>query len=210
MPFTYRITDTGENIWRLDTLFENLEQLYRDCNIDEPKEIIDAIRIMKSSILNPSSHDDVKSPIYGKELKDGINVVTALEGLPKINREKLINAGTHLFIEIPNKKYSMKFRNTQDIFVVITFDGSKLLSSLKCEIIQWTLDGIDFGIFAKDGTVKPLDFINVEKSKQERTLDELINGICKSLAITTTYTLEEQYGLIKVSAKSLQELRDEA
>lgn len=190
LPETYKITSNGEAITELEGLIQKLVQLYIDCNIAKPHELIDSLKICRKALLNPTSHDDLKSPLYRSEIEDAFKIIANLKTLEKIDRCLVLNAGQKLSINFPDDAYSMELELCDNMFST-RCSSTKSLSSAKYWIKRWTHKGIDFGT-TTDGKVSAMPEGKINNTiKQERTLEEIFRGINKSTGITIPPDLYE-------------------
>lgn len=182
LPDTYRIGNGGESITELEELIQQLNRLYEDSNIAKPQALIEALKIYRKALLNPSSHDDLKSPIYRREIQDAFNLVRQLQSLPKLNIRKVLDAGQKLSIHFPADSYSIEMELCDNLFVT-EHNGSKVLSAAKYIIRKWTYRGVDYG--KKDGTkITSMSQAEIEEiTERKRSLDEIFFGINKSVGI---------------------------
>lgn len=182
LPDTYRIGNGGEPITELEGLVQQLNRLYEDSSIATPQALIDALKIYRKALLNPASHDDLKSPIYRREIKDAFNLVRQSQSLQKLNRQKVLNAGQKLSINFPADSYSMELELCDNLFVT-EHNGSKVLSAVKFIIKRWTYQGVEYGKKA-GGNIVLMSLAEMEKViEQKRSLDEIFCGINKSVGI---------------------------
>lgn len=190
LPETYKITSNGEAITELEGLIQKLVQLYIDCNIAKPHELIDSLKICRKALLNPTSHDDLKSPLYRSEIEDAFKIIANLKTLEKIDRCLVLNAGQKLSINFPDDAYSMELELCDNMFST-RCSSTKTLSSAKYWIKKWTHKGIDFGT-ETGGKVSAMPEDKIDKTiKQERTLEEIFRGINKSTKIPLPTDLYE-------------------
>lgn len=67
----------------LDRIIQKYEDMCKEFNIPIPQTIQDSKALTKR-VFNPSSHDDLVSPLYKKEIKDAIELVSKLKELSEI------------------------------------------------------------------------------------------------------------------------------
>lgn len=182
LPDTYKIGNGGEPITELEGLIQQLNRLYEDFNIAKPQALIDALKIYRKALLNPSSHDDLKSPIYRREIEDAFHLVRQLQSLYKLDRRKVLDARQKLSINFPADNYSLELELCDNLFVT-EHDGSKVFSAAKFFIKKWTYQGVDYGKNdgAKIVSMPPAEIERV--IEQKRSLDEIFCGINKSVGI---------------------------
>lgn len=176
LPYTYRIDQNSEPITKLDGLMQQLSQLYEDSNIPKPQALLDAIKIYGKALLNPSSHDDIKSPIYRREIKDAFTLVQQLLALQKLGRKKVLNAGQKLSVNFSDDDYVMQLELGDNVFVT-EYNGNRVLSVYKCFIRKWTYKGVDYGK-NESGHIVPMVQAKIDDViAQKRSLDEIFRGI---------------------------------
>lgn len=182
LPDTYKIGNDGEPITELEGLIQQLNRLYEDFNIAKPQALIDALKIYRKALLNPSSHDDLKSPIYRREIEDAFHLVRQLQSLYKLDRRKVLDARQKLSINFPADNYSLELELCDNLFVT-EHDGSKVFSAAKFFIKKWTYQGVDYGKNdgAKIVSMPPAEIERV--IEQKRSLDEIFCGINKGVGI---------------------------
>lgn len=159
-----------------------MNRLYEDSNIAKPQALIDALKIYRKALLNPASHDDLKSPIYRREIEDAFNLVYQLQSLHKFRRRKVLDARQKLSVNFPADGYSMELELCDNLFVT-EHNGSKVLSVAKFVIKKWTYQGVDYG--KKDGfKIVSMSQEEIERvTERKRLLDEIFYGIRKSIGI---------------------------
>lgn len=97
----------------LDPLIKLYKKMLEDFTFDIPKCILELEDLAKR-VLNPSSHDDLISPLYKKELEDTLMVVRKINELDEIQIKKIINGGAILLYELENK-YKVRFNFLKDV-----------------------------------------------------------------------------------------------
>lgn len=180
LPETYKVNEDGSIIQGLENLLNKLEKLFNDCNIDKPQELLDSVRIYRSALLNPSSHNDLKSSIFRKEVKDAFEIVTNLKKLVdnKPIRTLILGKGDSCFYQNSSIKYSAEIELTENLFVV-EYNGKKEFTNHKFKIKKWTVNGVEY-----EHKGKVLDDAQIDSiCSQERTLDDIFKGIKESTQI---------------------------
>lgn len=179
LPTSYKIIEESEGeikLLTLELLIQRFIAYYEDCDITLPKELLNAIKTFKKVVLNPSSHDDIKSPIYKKEIETTFEIVRLLNLEPVITRKLLVEMHTpfkytnternyEAIIELANNLYYYKYGNNHSF------------TRIKYRMMEWVYQGIEHSNM-NDADNKPLapnQIINI--TSQTRTIDEIINGI---------------------------------
>jgi len=98
----------------LDPMIQMFKKMYADFNLVIPDCILTLEELTKR-IFNPSSHDDLVSPLYKKELNDAIIIVSEIKKLPKIEvNETSIKKGSLLEFKY-NEQYEGIYRFLGDV-----------------------------------------------------------------------------------------------
>lgn len=182
MPDTYKIGNCGEPITELEGLIQQLNRLYEDSNIAKPQALIDALKIYRKALLNPASHDDIKSPIYRREIEDAFNLVLQLKYLHQFKRRMALDTRQELSINFPADSYSMELELCDNLFVT-EHNGRKVFSVAKFFIKKWIYQGVDYGKIDGGNIVSFPDEKIKEIIEKERGLKEIFRGINKSVGI---------------------------
>ena len=100
---------------------DSIIQMYKKMCLEFTIDIPDCISILEESrkrVFNPSSHDDLKSPLYKKEIQEAINIVEEVKKLNKIEKNKIINTGSILYYQYQDK-YKARYNFLGDINLYI-------------------------------------------------------------------------------------------
>lgn len=191
LPETYRVDVNGSQLQGLEILIQQLEKLYEDSLHPFPQQLISSLKIYRKIILNPTSHSDLESPLFRREINDAFRLVKELKTIPKIIRSMILAKDDILLIEFPSHSYSMEVTSSNNIFSCV-IDSVKTLSEspLKFYIKKWTMSGTDFGILIS-GVVNRMPQTQIDQIiEQKRELSEIFDGICNTLSITMPMDLE--------------------
>ncbi len=201
LPKTYKINEDCSKVQELENLLKKLEKLFEDCNIPKPKELLDSLKIYRKALLNPSSHNDLKSPIFRKELEEAFKIVGNLE---KLYESEIVQTLIKLFDDktipkfaleqwqichyknIPNN-YDAEIELVNSLFV-IEINKQKKFTSHKFKLKKWTFNGVDYQHEGKVLNNKQIEYI----CKQERTLEEIFVGINQSTKIPIPVNLNSE------------------
>lgn len=129
---------TVGRIDKLETLFDQFKKYIEQCSLDFSP--FTDFTLYKRVVLNPLSHDDIKSPYFKSELEKTFQILDALRALKRI---EIIKAGESLFITKNNSqgvehKFSLE---SKDNFSVIKQDATRVYS--KCAFVtknKWIND----------------------------------------------------------------------
>ena len=180
LPDTLKIDDNGKTIDELEPLMKKLEELFEISDLSKPQELLDAIKIYRKALLNPTSHSDIKSSLFKKEIDEAFEIVNKLNSLPVLKRTLAFNKGDVFRYENVGSSYSIELELADNIFVTEQA-GTKTLSKHRFRIRSWTRNAVEWATDA-NGTLLPVaDRANV--CEQARTLEEVFQGINLSTGI---------------------------
>tara|TARA_R110002111_G_scaffold159453_3_gene226142 strand:- start:514 stop:2337 length:1824 start_codon:yes stop_codon:yes gene_type:complete len=128
---------------KLDTLIDRLRLYYSDIEVEVPIQLIDSIKIYKSVLFNPMSHDDIKSPIYKNDIEDGFKVIDELQKLQLPIKDIVIEKNKSFQIDLPVISYKAEVVVVENVYKVnnngtISFTASKFSFNL------WTRETVNF------------------------------------------------------------------
>ena len=120
----------------LDTIIIKYEQMCKEFKITTNSKDIESLKGYTKRVFNPSSHDDLKSPLYKKEIDDAIKLVKRLKELPTLDIvETPIKKGSLLSFKYDNK-YEVVYRFLGDLTIYKYSDDIKYrddISLVKCK-----------------------------------------------------------------------------
>lgn len=180
LPDTFKIDENGSPIDELEPLMKKLEELFELSGIPKPKELLDAIRIYRKALLNPTSHSDIKSALFKKEINEAFEIVNKLNALPDMKRTLSFNKGDIFRYENVGSSYSIQLELADNIYLT-TYNGAKTLSKHRFKIRTWTRNTVEFAT-DNAGTVMP-QAQRESICDQIRTLEEIFSGINQSTGI---------------------------
>jgi energy-coupling factor transporter ATP-binding protein EcfA2 len=180
LPENYKIDLNGNPINELEPLMKKLEELFDESEIPKPHELIDAVKIYRKALLNPTSHNDLKSSLFKKEIEEAFIIVEKLRSLPEMKRSKIYNKGDIFRYENLEKHYSMQLELADNLYLCV-FNGLKSFSKHKYRIKTWTRNAVEFAT-DEVGNVMPVgDREHI--CEQARPLEEIFHGITQSIGI---------------------------
>lgn len=123
--------ETALTITKLNTLFQKLEKFYKDCGKSLPETIEKSFTLHRDTVMNPFSHDDLKSPIYKQEIERGFGIIKELKELPILKRLQVAHKGDFISLKIVTHDYIIVCELLSDLVLVkhgsqINFLSSKL------------------------------------------------------------------------------------
>lgn len=101
----------------LDSIIQMYKKMCFEFTIDIPN-CISTLEESRKRVFNPSSHDDLKSPLYKKEIQEAITIVKEIKKLKKIEKNKIINTGSMLYYQYQDK-YKARYNFLGDINLYI-------------------------------------------------------------------------------------------
>ena len=98
----------------------------------------------KDIVFNPSSHFDLRSPLYKIEIEKAFEVYDILNAIPKITRELLVGMRGNLLYRNDERDYTANFILRENLYGSY-IDGQPVrLSNPKHSILTYTLNGTVF------------------------------------------------------------------
>ncbi len=211
LPAVYKTSQNKDfgttDITHLETLINNMEQFFKDCNEDLPAEAQEGIRLYKTLVLNPMSHDDPKSPVYRVEIENTFRVVRTLKNLPHIEKVLLLPIHATITYTNPDLNYTTEIELADNLYVVIK-GTDKHFARCKYQLKKWTFQSVEYSnMDITDNQPFQRDKINKICKDDKRSLKEIYTGICKSLDIQGKTCVYEEFQV--GSRGSLQDLLTE-
>lgn len=179
VPKTYLITEN-----ELDGYFNQLIKYYKDCSCDDfiDDKLEQDLYIFKDILLNPASHNDLKSPVYKSEVQRAIEIVKKVYSLPIINRVPILLMGDFLFYYNYEKDYTAQYFIVEDIYSIEIVGHSPRITIPKHKLLTYSFRKKAFvdrnGKKYKDSKIQSL---KADVSK----LTERVDRIRHFLSLTT-------------------------
>ncbi|MEP6850603.1 MAG: AAA family ATPase [Acidobacteriota bacterium] len=148
VPNTYRI-----NVDKLETFIDKLFLYYEECACDDliPAGLKFQLKTFKESVLNPSSHYDLKSPLYRAEIEETFRIIDQVKQLPLIARTLLIGMRSPIFYKNDASNYMAEYMLRENLYKVAIAGYDTRFTDPNSSLIRWTIGGIEFS--KPDGTV---------------------------------------------------------
>jgi len=180
LPNTFKMDSNGALIDELEPLMQKLDELFDLSGIAKPQELIDSIKIYRKALLNPTSHSDIKSSLFRKEINDAFEIVDKLALLPEIERKLVFSKGDIFRYENVGSQYHLQLELADNMYLCI-YSGAKSLSKFRFKIKIWNRNGVDF---ATDNIGSVMPQKQIEKiCEQIRALEDIFEGIRQSIGI---------------------------
>jgi energy-coupling factor transporter ATP-binding protein EcfA2 len=141
IDITYRIEEND-----LEGQIQQLIKYYAACNCEDliSSELLHELKMFKKILLNPSSHYDLRSPLYKAEVQKAFKVVNKLLKIPKIERKLLFGIGAPLYYKNTEKNYKGEYTLIENLYVIKIESGSNRLTNPLHKIKSWELNTIPF------------------------------------------------------------------
>lgn len=209
LPTTYKISEEADGdvkVFSLEMLIQRLELFYDDCGIAFSNDLLNALKIFKKLVLNPSSHDDIKSPIYKKEIDATFDVVRLLEQEPKIIRKLLLEMHTQFKYDNSSKQYQAQIELADNLYYY-KYGNNHSFTKVKFFMADWSFKGIRYSNMS-DTDNKPItDGQIINAVSQARNIDEIIKGIFGTKGLNIELPTPNQFTKeIFVNGKSLNDI----
>ncbi len=183
----------------LDPMIKMYKKMCTDFNLESPDCILKLEELTKR-VFNPSSHDDLISPLYKKEIDDAIQTVKDISQLQKIERKKIINSGSMLQYQYESK-YKARYNFLGDINLY-TYNN-KILNRNKlivgnCGYAIYEDDSWNEQYFERNSTPNLKDiFTQTQKHIKQKYLNEIsVDDFISHLKIDNNALDEEVKKLI--------------
>ncbi len=181
LPDTFKVDNKGKLLDELEPLMQKLEELFQESGIEKPQDLFDAVKIYRKALLNPTSHSDIKSPLFRKEIEEAFMIVDKLKALPQMKRTKIYSKGDTFRYENSGNQYSMQIELADHLYLT-EYSNGKSFSKHRFRIKTWTRNTVEFATDAI-GTVMAVSE-REHVCEQARTLEEIFHGINQSTGIT--------------------------
>jgi hypothetical protein len=107
------------------------------------EKIRNELKVVRFSLLNPQSHDNLSAPVYKYELQRVISLIEKIQNIPIIKGVTLIAAGMELVFKHSNLNYTMTMELLEDWQIDIVGDV-KTHKYPKCKLKHWQFNGSDY------------------------------------------------------------------
>ena len=156
----------------LEGHIKKLHEYYIKCNCENliDDDLLRELKLFKNILLNPSSHHDLKCPLYKLEIEKAFKVVDKLLEIPKIERELIVGKGASLFYRNSEKNYSAEYRVRENLYKINLSDGSKRLTNPLHKLERWALNSVNFcdkkGIGINEHEIERIKSIEMNLKKE--------------------------------------------
>lgn len=173
----------SERHLKLEELLNRLRAHRKDCSFPLAQDVMDRLTAFKGALLNPMSHDDIKSPIYKRELDDTFQLIDDIRNLPALTEKTVVAARERLTYTNQSQQYEIVISPINNLIVVS--DGiTQQIKSCQYRVERWCDGGIDFGKRNTNGIITRSSSANIESyCARELTLEQIGSQLCINLDI---------------------------
>lgn len=151
LPETVRITtrDLDHEIRQLFEYYDN-----NGCSDIIPEQLRNELLQYKDIVFNPSSHFDLKSPLYKVEIEKAFQIYNILNSLPKLTVHLLAGMRASLFYNNAALNYSAEYVLRENLYAVTVPGQPARLSDPKHKLVTYSLNGTPFLANPQAGAIK--------------------------------------------------------
>jgi hypothetical protein len=141
LPRCYLITEND-----LEGYFNQLIKFYQNCNCEDliDEKLKNELYIFKDIVLNPTSHYDLKSPIYKGEVEKAFAILKLVYDLPLLKRTPLLNVGDTLYFENTENHYNAQYVLTETIYSIYYSELNQRITIPDHKIVYWSYKNVAF------------------------------------------------------------------
>lgn len=163
LPETVRITTRD-----LDHEIRQLFEYYDDNGCSEfiPDQLRIELLQYKDIVFNPSSHFDLKSPIYKVEIEKAFQIYNILNSLPKLTVHLLAGMRASLFYTNVALNYSAEYVLRENLYAVTVPGQPARLSDPKHKLVTYSLNGTPFLANPQTGAIKTAEQIEASQNEE--------------------------------------------
>jgi energy-coupling factor transporter ATP-binding protein EcfA2 len=163
LPETVRITTRD-----LDHEIRQLFEYYDDNGCSEfiPDQLRNELLQYKDIVFNPSSHFDLKSPLYKVEIEKAFHIYNILNSLPKLTVHLLAGMRASLFYTNAALNYSAEYVLRENLYAVTVPGQPARLSDPKHKLVTYSLNGIPFLANPQTGVIKTAEQIAAAQNEE--------------------------------------------
>jgi energy-coupling factor transporter ATP-binding protein EcfA2 len=132
--------DTAISITKLETLFNRLKSLYKDCRVELPKSIEDGYPAHRETIMNPFSHDDLGSPVFRYELEQGFTLIEEFKKLKPLRKSVIAYRDDIIKYTEPSLDYISRFQIKSEPLTLINHGGDISIMG-RGDVLDYTENG---------------------------------------------------------------------
>jgi hypothetical protein len=195
LPPQYRIGNDASVLTELGDLISQFKKFYEDCGIDiNQQEIGRSLNVFKRAILNPTSHDDLKSPMYRSEIDKVFDLVNKLTSLSIVKKRNVAHNGNWITMKFPEHHYFICCELLSDLLLVRHGDTVQFLP------VKVNVNGFKNQENQVEWTIPERPIVN-------KTLKQIVEMVHHNLKIPLPERLNEFAFFRLTNGESLEELK---
>lgn len=163
LPETVRVT-TRDLEHELRQLFE----FYDDNGFTDiiSPQLRNELLQYKDIVFNPSSHFDLRSPLYKIEIEKAFEIFNILKAIPKLTIHLLAGMRASLFYTNVALNYSAEYVLRENLYTVTVPGQPARLSDPKHKLVTYSLNGTPFLVNALTGAIKSAEQIAAAQNEE--------------------------------------------
>jgi recombinational DNA repair ATPase RecF len=141
IPRCYLITEND-----LDGYFNQLIKYYKNCNCEDliDKKLKNDLYVFKDIILNPTSHNDLRSPIYKGEVERAYKILKSVYDIPILKRVPILNVGDTLYYNNSANNYKAQYILTETVYSITYSENNSTVTIPEHKLVYWEYKNIAF------------------------------------------------------------------
>lgn len=141
LPNCYLYNETD-----LDGFFNKLILYYKNCCCEEliDERLKEELYIYKDIILNPTSHNDLRSPIYKAEVQKAYGILESIYALPLLKRVPIQNIGDILHYENSTHNYKAQYLLIETLYSISYGGNNHVFNIPNHKLIYWEYRNVPF------------------------------------------------------------------
>lgn len=163
LPEKVRITTRD-----LDHEIRQLFDYYDDygCSGIIPDQLRNELLQYKDIVFNPSSHFDLKSPLYKVEIEKAFQIYNILNAIPKLTVHLLAGMRASLFYTNAALNYSAEYVLRENLYAVTVPGQHARISDPKHKLVTYSLNGAPFLANIQTGAIKTAEQIAASQNEE--------------------------------------------
>ncbi|WP_222982972.1 AAA family ATPase [Flagellimonas meishanensis] len=146
LPETYSVSEDVKGLLKppsLETLINRLKLYYKEVDVDIPEKLIDGLKVYKTILLNPMSHDDIQSPIYKNDIDEAFKVIDDLKKIKLPSKLLVIEKNQIFNINLPAISYVAEVILANNVYKIDN-DGTITFTIPEFIFLNWERLGVNY------------------------------------------------------------------
>lgn len=122
LPIEFRVDDSiNKEVGDLETLLDRFTDYYSQCGCSNllDDNLLHNLKLFKRLVLNPASHNDLRSPLYRVEIEQAKELVENLNEVAIVRRELVLEKGRTLYYRNDVKNYEADYILTENLYMAV-------------------------------------------------------------------------------------------